>query len=75
MQISRHEAFTRKMLEHLHELCQPMTALQCRLEMGTMQVGQPELLLETIQDGLIETRRLFAAVAAMREGLLSEVDH
>jgi hypothetical protein len=74
MQISRHEAFTRQILEHLHELCQPLTALQCRLEMGTMHVDQPELLLETIHDSLIETRRLFAAVAAMREGLLSEDD-
>lgn len=67
-----HEALVEEMRERLHELCQPLTALQCRLEMGRMQGDTPELLLETIQHGLIETQRMFAAIAAMRERLLSE---
>ena len=74
MPIDSHQAFTQEMREHLHELCQPLTALQCRLEMGMMHGGQPELLLETLHDSLIETRRLFAAIAAMRERLLDEDD-
>jgi signal transduction histidine kinase len=72
MQIASREAFAQEMRAHLHELCQPLTALQCRLEMGIIHGGQPELLRETVQDSLIETSRLFAAIAAMRERLLSE---
>ena len=34
----------------LHDLCQPLTALQCRLEMGSM-LGHPEDLEEAVKGG------------------------
>jgi hypothetical protein len=67
---SRQE-LVREMRELLHDLCQPLTALQCRLEIAKIH-GDPELLLETVEDSLIETRRLVEAIAKMRERLLSE---
>ena len=71
MPMSRHEAFVREMSEKLHDLCQPLTALQCRLEMAKMQ-GDPTHLLETVDDSLIETARMFAAIAEMRLRLFNE---
>lgn len=53
----------------LHDLCQPLTALQCRLEMGRM-LGQPEALEEAVKGGLEETRRMFHIIAHMRQRLL-----
>jgi hypothetical protein len=71
MQLSCRETFVQAILEDLHELCQPLTALQCRLEVARMP-GEPRMLLETVEDSLMQTRRMFAAVAVMRERLLSE---
>ncbi len=56
------------MHDHVHALSQPLTALQCRLEIGRM-LGDPASLLEAVEGGLAETRRIFAAVAQMRLGL------
>ena len=53
----------------LHDLCQPLTALQCRLEMGRM-LGYPEALEEAVKGGLEETRRMFHIIAQMRQRLL-----
>jgi hypothetical protein len=53
----------------LHDLCQPLTALQCRLEMGRM-LGHPEALEEAVTGGLEETRRMFDIIAHMRQRLL-----
>ncbi|MGA7156952.1 MAG: hypothetical protein WBY53_08910 [Acidobacteriaceae bacterium] len=53
----------------LHDLCQPLTALQCRLEM-TRFAGHEEPLEVAIEDSLQQTRRLFEVVARMRERLL-----
>jgi len=55
--------------QDLHDLCQPLTSLQCRLELAQM-IGDPESLKEAVALGLEDTRRLFAGVAAMRERLL-----
>lgn len=71
MQLRCRDMFMQEILEDLHELCQPLTALQCRLEMARMP-GDSRLLLETVEDSLMQTRRLFAAIAVMRERLLSE---
>jgi hypothetical protein len=49
----------------LHDLCQPLTALQCRLEMGRL-LGGKEDLQQAVDGSLAETRRIFAAVAKMR---------
>jgi hypothetical protein len=49
----------------LHDLCQPLTALQCRLEMGRL-LGGKEDLQQAVYGSLAETRRIFAAVAKMR---------
>jgi signal transduction histidine kinase len=59
------------MRQDLHDLCQPLTALQCRLEMAKMH-DEPELLRDVLKDSLGETYRMFAAIALMRERLLSE---
>jgi hypothetical protein len=53
----------------LHDLCQPLTALQCRLEMGRMP-GHAGALEESIDGALEETRRMFEVVAQMRQRLL-----
>jgi len=50
----------------LHDLCQPLTALQCRLEIGQM-FGTPEAYREAVTDGLRESERLLLAVTALRE--------
>jgi len=54
----------------LHDLCQPLTALQCRLEMGRM-LGHPEDLEEAVKGGLEDTRRMFDLIAHMRQRLLA----
>jgi len=53
----------------LHDLCQPLTALQCRLEMGRL-AASGDGLREAVDGGLEETRRLFVAVARLRRCLL-----
>ena len=53
----------------LHDLCQPLTALQCRLEMAEM-IGNPEALEDAVKGGLEETRRMFHIIAHMRQRLL-----
>lgn len=53
----------------LHDLCQPLTALQCRLEMGRM-LGHAEDFEDAVHGGLEETRRMFEVIAAMRQRLL-----
>ena len=50
----------------LHNLCQPLTTLQCRLEMAGL-VGRPEAYREGVEEGLAECRRMMQVVGAMRE--------
>jgi hypothetical protein len=52
----------------LHDLCQPLTTLQCRLEMAQM-MDTPEDYREAVRSGLAECVRLSAAVASMREAV------
>lgn len=52
----------------LHDLCQPLTTLQCRLEMAGM-IGTVEAYREAVEVGLTECARLAELVAAMREGV------
>lgn len=50
----------------LHDLCQPLTTLQCRLEMAEV-VGTPEAYREAVAAGLTECARLSIAVGSMRD--------
>ena len=56
----------REMGKVLHALCQPLTTLQCRLEMAGMK-GTAEAYREAVELGLAECARLNAAVGSMRE--------
>jgi hypothetical protein len=49
----------------LHDLCQPLTTLQCRLEVAKMQ-GTAEAYREAAELGLAECLRLSEAVGSMR---------
>ena len=58
----------------LHDLSQPLTALECRLYLGTMpaQPGrepQATELQDTIREALIECERLIASVRSMQDRL------
>jgi len=69
MPISRSEIDLEQSNVELHDLCQPLTALQCRLEMGRI-VGGAEAFEEAVNGGLEETRRMFAVIGHMRQRLL-----
>ena len=61
----------------LHELSQPLTTLRCRLELALMLSGEAEpdravALLEAVQEGLNDVKRIFASVEKMRQRLLNE---
>jgi hypothetical protein len=49
----------------LHDLCQPLTTLQCRLEMAEL-LDTPESYREAVVAGMRECLRLSAAVTSMR---------
>lgn len=51
---------------HLHAMCQPLTAMQCRLEIGLM-LGTVDGYEESVTDSLRECERLIASVQQMRE--------
>ena len=50
----------------LHDLCQPLTALHCRLELGKF-AGDPEALREAVDGALVETVRMIDSIMRMRE--------
>jgi len=56
----------REMGTALHDLCQPLTTLQCRLEMGEL-TGTAEAYRNAVVLGLAECARLATAVRSMRE--------
>jgi len=55
----------------VHDLCQPLTTLQCRLELATLTCT-PESYREAVEDGLAECRRMVEAVEVIREILRGE---
>ncbi len=59
------------MHRELHDLCQPLTALLCGLEIGRM-TGDLSGMREAIDGGMEETRRIFTIVAKMRSYLRAE---
>jgi hypothetical protein len=54
----------------LHGLCQPLTTLQCRLEMAQV-AGTAEAHRDAVKLGLAECVRLFESVGTMRGILLA----
>jgi hypothetical protein len=54
-----------RMGKALHDLCQPLTTLQCQLEMAKM-LGTAEAYREAAELGLAECVRLSEAVGSMR---------
>lgn len=54
----------------LHDLCQPVTSLQCRLELGRLCGGE-EALLEAADGALEDATRIFEAVGRMRERIVN----
>jgi hypothetical protein len=50
----------------LHDLCQPLTTLRCRLELAGL-TGTVEAYREAVELGLAECVRLVDGVEAMRE--------
>lgn len=58
----------------LHELCQPLTALQCRLEIGRMQ-NHEGALVEAVDASLKETRRMFEVIARIRQRLFADEEN
>lgn len=55
----------------LHSLCQPLTTLQCRLEMAEL-VGTMDGYREAVAHALAECNRLVDGVGLMREILRSD---
>jgi hypothetical protein len=64
-------ALLEAMHRDLHALCQPLTVLQCLLELGRMQ-GDADSLRAAVHGGLEESERMFAVVARMRSCLQAE---
>jgi C4-dicarboxylate-specific signal transduction histidine kinase len=50
----------------LHTLCQPLTTLQCRLEMAEI-IGTADAYREAVTSGLAECERMADGVGSMRE--------
>jgi hypothetical protein len=61
-----------RMDDALHDLCQPLTVLQCRLAMGEL-IGGPDAMRDAIAGGLAECVRVNLAVGLMREMLQREL--
>jgi len=55
----------------LHDLCQPLTALQCRLELAQM-MGDAVSLKEAVDEAVDDIQRIFAGIAQMRKRLAQE---
>lgn len=52
----------------LHDLCQPLTALECRLFLGLHEEG-PEAMLQAMKEAMVECERLIDGVRAMQNRL------
>jgi len=72
MGMEKSELFLQDMERELHDLCQPLTALQCGLELGQM-CGDEGSLTTAVESGLREASRLFRGIQDMRERLLREL--
>ena len=59
------------MRRELHDLAQPLTALECVLYLGTLEPegGDQAALRRTIDDALVQCGRLMGGVRAIQESL------
>ena len=57
----------------VHDMCQPLTTLRCRLELAGL-IGTFEAHQEAVQFGLVECMRLVGDVESLREVLRIEKD-
>jgi signal transduction histidine kinase len=64
----------REIAVSLHDMCQPLTALQCRLEIGEM-FGTLEGYRDAVTEALRESERLLVAVNTMRELVQQVLEH
>jgi hypothetical protein len=64
-------SLVREIHVELHNLCQPLTVLQCHLEMARLS-GSLEAFQSAVDGGLEETNRMFEAVAQIRKCLLTQ---
>jgi len=71
MEAAMREGMLRDLDRELHNLCQPLTTLQGRLELAQM-MGDPASLKEAVDSGVVEAQRMAAAVGRMRERLERE---
>ena len=53
----------------LHDLAQPMTALQCRLWLGTMEEQSETSFRATLDESLRECERMINSLRTMQEQL------
>ncbi|WP_142988224.1 HAMP domain-containing histidine kinase [Granulicella rosea] len=65
------EEWLAELCDKLHDLCQPLTALQCRLEIGMMH-GRLDTMRAAIEEALHECERMNNRVHTMQT-LLSRV--
>lgn len=59
------------MQKRLHDLCQPLTALQCRLFLATMvkePEGELEELREAVRESLVQCERMIGQIRVMQYG-------
>jgi hypothetical protein len=71
METAEGYTFLHLMEADLHDLCQPLTALQFQLECGSV-AATPEALRSALTGGLAETTRMIDVVRRMREHILRE---
>jgi hypothetical protein len=69
---SRQAGLLQMLERELHDLCQPVTSLQCRLELGKICGGE-EALVEAVDGALEDAARIFTAVAKVRGRLVTEL--
>lgn len=63
---SSNEILLHEIEEELHDLCQPLTVLRCRLDVGKSD-GSPQGLRDAVDGALDETTRLMESIRRMRE--------
>ena len=69
------EADKEWIMDALHDLCQPLTALQCRLFLGTYRVEGPArnaAMEEAIAEALVQCDRMIEKVRAIQERMHAE---
>jgi signal transduction histidine kinase len=64
--MSSNDVFLNEIEEELHDLCQPLTALHFRLELGK-SAGDQEALREAVDGALEEMSRMMEAIKRMRD--------